>query len=192
MNEDEWVRRRGQYLSSTKVSLREKTGEAVAWAQLGYTKSGVASEMGVTEGTAKKYLDRASSMYPGILMQTAHDLEWDPQHPVDETPDVPPSECPLCLSELIVSGETVEDVFRISGWGAPSMVKDAELVCTVCHGVRIDGAWDRAETVGSRAHALSEASSSHGRSHYRDKLTRGIDPQKATSGDRSTDDAEGW
>lgn len=192
MEEQRWVDKRSQYLSTNKIGFREKVARAVAYSELGYSASGIAGEMDTTEGTVRKYLDNASNAFPGITAVTAVDLDYDPQAPVEELPDMPPSECPACLNESLVSGPMVDVVFSTSGWGSPSMAEDAELACYVCRVVRLDGEWQRAETLNSRAYSLAEASSSKTASDYREQLTAGIDPSDQNRKDRGVEDADGW
>lgn len=101
----------------------------------------------------------------------------------------PERECPVCLKDRVCSVREVEEVFRMSGWGATSMLDDADLVCSYCHSVRIDGIWERMETVDSRAYKLAQASSSKDVHDYREILTQGIDTGKEPP---TADDAEDW
>lgn len=98
-------------------------------------------------------------------------------------------ECPCCLKERVCSVWEAERVFMTSGWGATSMLEDADYVCSYCHAVKIDGMWQRMETVDSRAYKLSQGGSKSSK-EYREILTRGMDP--GDQRDKPTVETEDW
>lgn len=171
-NPERWVERRAEYLSSTDVALRETVAEAVAWSELGYSSTGIAKKMDVGDSTAKKYLDRASQKYAGILLQTVTDLD-NPETPLDGLPETDTRECPVCEKERLTTPQDADRVYNVSGWGATDMLEDATLVCPHCHSVRINGVWKRMESVDSRAYELSQTGSKS-QSEYKEILTRGV------------------
>lgn len=175
-NEARYVERRKQYLSAQKLGLKATVAEAVAWSELGYTSGGVAAQMDVAGTTAKGYLDRATDAYPGILKRSAADIDWDPDAGVDDLPSGGQRECPVCLNDNLCSPQEARAVFRPSSWGPSEMLDGADLVCSVCHSVRREGAWERMETVDARAYELAQASSSKTTGDYRDVITGGIEP----------------
>lgn len=189
---ERWVERRTQYLTTTAPSLRPAVAEAVGWSELGYSASGIAKRMDVAESTAGNYLDTASQARPGVLLTTAADMDGDPE--ADYDGPVSKTECPVCLNESLIGGDNLNAVFSTSSWGSKAMLDDADLVCWVCHSVRIDGGWSRIETADSRAYSLAQASSTKDASEYREMLTRGIDPGSGEAGggqsDRAAPDAD--
>lgn len=179
-HEDAWAKRAGNYLASTDVGLRDNAGLAVAYSMLGYTSSGIAKHVDVTERTVDKYLERAESRYAGLSSATAADVDGDPDFDLSDIPEPPQSECPVCLHDRLLSPEAAESVYLTSGWGATAMLDEADLVCSWCHSVRIDGEWRRMQALGDRARAISEA----GNKSYqeaKDSLSGGITPGKNSS-----------
>lgn len=185
---ERWVLERSRFLSSRKIGLRDKVAEAVAWSELGFSKHGIARQMDVGESTASKYVDTADSIYPGICSRTVVDIGGRTDAGIEGLPGAR-RQCPVCLKDRLCGPKTVKQVFRTSGWGATSMLEDADRVCSFCHAVRIDGQWQRMETVDSRAWKLSQASSSKNVNDYKVILTQGIDTGKEKP---TADDAEDW
>lgn len=144
-----------------------------------------------TEGTAE-YVSSREVTIPTHLVKSTDRVVMDFHSDVDPE-DVSyhegDRECPVCLKERVCSVREAQMVFRTGDWGATSMLEDADLVCSFCHSVQIDGTWERMETVDSRAYKLGQASSSKDSSDYRRILTRGIETGKEKP---TADDAEGW
>lgn len=154
INEDRWVEKRTQFLSSNEIGLREPIARAVALVQIGYTASGIASEMDVTEGTAKIYTEQANRKYGGI---TAADPDAETVQELTER-GIYPDECPVCASEKVWPVPAARRIFpHISKWGAAEMLEDDSLVCSWCHSVNIDGSWHRMQTEKSRAREIADA-----------------------------------
>lgn len=192
VDEGRWVKKRTQYLSSNNFALREKVAEAVAWSELGYSKSGIAERMDVAETTASKYLDTASEAYPGILLRSVVDIGGDPSAGVEDLPSDPGTECPVCLNDTLVGASAADTVFGTSGWGATNMLEDAELVCSTCHSVRISGEWRRMQKMHHRAYEIVDAGNKSFE-EAKETISGGIDPGTTqVVKDRGTDDAEGW
>lgn len=184
-----WVLERKRYLSSSDLGLREKVAEAVAWSELGYSASGIAKQMDVGDTTAAKYLSDARELFPGITTRTVLDIQGRVDAPIDGIGPIESRQCPVCLSDRVCSPDEIRAVYLTSDWGATSMMDDAELVCAFCHSVRIDGVWERMETIDSRAYKLGEASGSKSSSQYRELLERGIDTGKPKP---TAEGAEDW
>jgi predicted transcriptional regulator len=62
MDDDRYATQRGRYLAKT-TTLREPEAKAVAYAELGYSRYGIAREMGRNVGTVKDYLQVAQATY---------------------------------------------------------------------------------------------------------------------------------
>lgn len=184
-NEARYVERRKQYLSAQKIGLKATVGEAIAWSELGYTHGGIAAQMDVADTTAKSYLDRASEAYPGILKRKASEFGWDAEAGVDDLPSGGNRECPVCLSDNLVSPTEARLVYRPSSWGSDEMLDGADKVCSWCHSVRRDGSWERMETIDSRAYALSQVGSKSS-GEYRDEISGGIEPSGRAGDDPAT------
>lgn len=185
--ERRWVKRRKQFLAAH--GLRDSVAEAAAWYNLGYTRSGVARRMDVTEGTARGYFDKADAGLPGSVSVTFHHIDGDPEYPIEKLPDPAQKECPCCRTDNLWAPWAAKEAFpRWSNWGATKMLEDADRVCAYCHVVKIDGEWQRMEALGSRVNALANASDSKSRGDFRDKLTSGIDPGSGSgSGGKAAD-----
>jgi predicted transcriptional regulator len=172
-DEERHVARRSQHLASNDVGLRDTVAEAVAWAQLGFSASGIATKMDVTEGTARKYLDTASERYPGIVVA-------GPEDDLDDVDSPAASECPVCLhGDGLASPTEANEAYLTSTWGATAMldVEQATAVCSWCKSVEIGGEWKRMKEPSDRARGISEA----GNKTYdeaMDSITGGIEPGK--------------
>lgn len=106
------------------------------------------------------------------------------------TPGHADRECPLCGHERVCSVRDAHQVFRVSEWQvAESMFEDADRVCSLCKAVRIDGTWDRAQSVDSRAWELAQASDSKTADEYREILTAGPREPGGAPADRGADDS---
>lgn len=200
VEESRWVTRRAQFLASQEIGYREAVAEAVAWSELGYSQSGIASRMDVSGSTAKKYVEQAGDRYPGICVRSYIDIGGDPEAGVGDINPGPPRQCPVCTKERLMSADHADDVTSTSDWGATAMLDNADLVCEWCHAARIDGRWERMQMIGDRAQELASGGGKKTRGDYREMLTAGIDPGKAGDGggdpDRAADpdevDVEGW
>lgn len=61
--------RRAQYLAAS-TDLTRREAEAVAWSELGYSVSGIATKMGSTDGTIKGYFRRTVAQYGHGAVET--------------------------------------------------------------------------------------------------------------------------
>lgn len=61
-NTDRAALERSRYLVAT-TDLNEREARALAYREMGYSHSGVAQEMGVTQGTVATYMDRIAAQY---------------------------------------------------------------------------------------------------------------------------------
>ena len=173
-DETRWVTERTRFLGSNEVGLDEPVAEAVVWSELGYSVSGTAKQMGVTEATVKGYRVKVSEVYPGILVRVVTDFDGRIDVGIDDLPSSPDRTCPACGMDRLCGVEEAKKVFRVNKrWGAISMLDSADLCCSYCRLVRIDGEWRRMQKVEHRARQLAESSDRHGYDHYVGKLQSG-------------------
>lgn len=64
-----YVRKRGEYLKRVS-SLRENICEALAWREIGYSKSGIAKKMDTTESTVKSWMEEVEEEYGKDALET--------------------------------------------------------------------------------------------------------------------------
>jgi len=101
--------------------------------------------------------------------------------------------CPRCGKDRLCSGREARQVFQTGGWGATALLEDAELVCSFCHAVKVNGEWDELQSVESRAWNLSQASSSKNKAEYEAILTAGEGFDNTESeNDRPSVEADDW
>jgi hypothetical protein len=84
--------------------------------------------------------------------------------------------CPACGSDNVCSVSEARSVFRVSKWGVrEDQLQEATHICSFCKAVRLEdgGLWKRGQSINSRARELGQASSSKGRSEYRERLREG-------------------
>lgn len=68
-SDDRYATLRGRYLSKT-TELRLKEATAVAWSELGYSRSGIAKEMDTNESTVQEYFQKAIALYGLRILET--------------------------------------------------------------------------------------------------------------------------
>jgi DNA-binding CsgD family transcriptional regulator len=76
MDDDRYATQRGRYLAKT-TTLRKPEAEAVAYAELGYSRYGISTQMGKNEGTVKDYLHRVQALYGLDAISTLAPGEFD-------------------------------------------------------------------------------------------------------------------
>lgn len=184
---DRWAELRAQFLSSTDTGLSKREGLALAYTERGFSASGAAKHMDVSESSVKKYKTRIRDEYPGALVRKAYQFDFDIEAGLGSLQSAPNTACPYCEKDRVTTPDSADRVFQTSGWGATSKLDDAELVCSYCRAVRIDGSWERMQSADSRAYELSQSSSSKGVGEYKDILSAG-EPDR----DRPTADADDW
>ena len=54
--EEQYVRGRTSFLTR-KYDLRDEAAQTIAWCELGYSSSGIAKRVGVTDDTVAKYME---------------------------------------------------------------------------------------------------------------------------------------
>lgn len=81
--------------------------------------------------------------------------------------------CPGCGKGRLHDPWTVKQVFpHWDEWGATAMLERAELVCSFCKAVKINGEWTRMMSVSQRAYNLSRSGTKSKR-EYVDVLQAG-------------------
>lgn len=165
------VERRADWIAAN-YDLREKHARTIAYSEAGgWTHAGLAKKLDVAESTAKSYMDDVrEELGDGAFTS-------DPFSEIDRELDVgvgSDRQCPVCLMDRVCGVGGAKAAFRTKSWGKPGMLDRADLVCSFCHAVRIDGDWQRMEPVAQRAWNLAEGSGSNDVDHYRDVLTSGM------------------
>lgn len=69
-SDDLEARRRGRYLNRVHPELDERIAEAVAFRELGYSHSEIASKMDVTEHTARNWMESVAERYGSRAIET--------------------------------------------------------------------------------------------------------------------------
>lgn len=68
-SDERYATQRGSQLARL-LDVERKPAEAIAWSELGYSRSGMAKEMDTTAGTIGTYHERAMAMYGFEILET--------------------------------------------------------------------------------------------------------------------------